>query len=74
MNEKEDKNKKIQILIKKLSDMGVGFNRIPYNVLDKRDGTMAIVDYARNEIGWITTEAWEELGNEWRKKNKTSWK
>lgn len=56
--------KKISKLIKIMSDLGFGFNRIPWNVLDKRDGTMAIVDYAGNELGWITAQAWEELGNE----------
>lgn len=61
---KEDKKKKIQILIKKLSDMGIGFKRIPYAVIDKNDGTMVIVDYAQNELGWITSQAWEELGND----------
>lgn len=44
--------------------MGIGFKHIPYAVLDKRDGTMVIVDYAQNELGWITTQAWKELGNE----------
>jgi len=61
---REDNKKKIQILIKKLSDIGVGFNHIPFNVLDKRDGSMVIVDFAGNELGWITAQAWEELGNE----------
>lgn len=61
---REEHKKKIQILIKKLSDMGIGFKRIPYAVIDKNDGTMVIVDFAQNELGWITMQAWEGLGNE----------